>query len=200
VGGVQLTLFDVLVLVIVGVSAVAALARGAVAEIMGLLSWVGATVVAFAALPYLVPLVQPVIAGEELANGVALVGVFVVTLIVLKLLTGMIVSAVSGSALGPLDRLLGLVFGAARGVVLVCAAYLVGSYLIKPELQPDWVRQAYLVEPVRAGSALLEGLLPERYRHGGFDRTIPKLEAQSPGLGYTDQQRQAVDKLVTGKP
>lgn len=193
----QLTLFDVIVIAFVGISALAALVRGAVAEVMGLVSWLGAAVVAFLALPYVAPLVRPVIAGEGLADGVAFVGVFAVALIALKLLTGMISGAVSGSVLGPLDKLLGLAFGAARGVLLVCAAYLVASFLIKPELQPDWVRQAYLIDPVRKGATMLEELLPERYRHHGPDGPEPVIDA---GKGYTDQQRQAVDSLLTAKP
>lgn len=193
----QLTLFDVIVIAIVGISALAALVRGAVAEVMGLVSWAGAAVVAFLALPYATSLVQPVIAGEGLAAAVAFAGVFAVALIVLKLLTGMISGAVSGSVLGPLDKLLGLAFGAARGVFLVCAAYLVASFLIKPELQPDWVHRAYLVEPIRQGATMLEQLLPERYRHGGPNQPAPPIDA---GKGYTDQQRQAVDSLLTAKP
>lgn len=193
----QLTLFDVIVIAIVGISALAALVRGAVAEIMGVVSWLGAAIVAFLALPYVAPLVRPVIAGEGLADAVAFAGIFAVALIVLKLLTGMITGAVSGGVLGPLDKMAGLAFGAARGVFLVCAAYLVASFLIKPELQPDWVRQAYLVEPIQKGATMLEQLLPERYRHGGPDQPAPVIDA---GKGYTDQQRQAVDSLLTAKP
>lgn len=196
----QLTLFDVIVIAFIGISALAALVRGAVAEIMGLLSWLGAAVVAFLALPYAAPLVRPVIAGEGLADGVAFAGVFAVALIALKLLTGMISGAVSGGVLGPLDKLLGLAFGAARGALLVCAAYLVASFLIKPELQPDWVRQAYLIEPVQKGSTMLEHLLPERYRRGAPDQPTPAIDAGAAGRGYTDQQRQAVDRLLTAKP
>lgn len=199
-GGMQLTLFDVLVIAFVGISALAALIRGAVAEVMGLVSWLGAAILALLALPYAAPLVRPVIAGEGLADVVAYAGVFAVALVTLKLLTGMISGAVSGSVLGPLDKLLGLAFGAARGAVLVCAVYLVASFLVKPELQPDWVRQAYLIEPVRKGSTMLENLLPERYRRGGPDQPVPAIDAGTAGKGYTDQQRQAVDSLLTAKP
>ena len=62
--GMQLTLFDMIVLVVIGLSALAALTRGAVREILGLASWVGAAIVAFLALPYAAPLVRPVVAGE----------------------------------------------------------------------------------------------------------------------------------------
>ena len=200
-GGFQLTLFDVIVIAIVAISALAALVRGAIAEILGLASWIGAAIVAFLAVPYVAPLVRPVIAGETLADLVALGGVFLVALLALKLVTGIVAAVVSDSPLGPLDKLLGLAFGAVRGMALVCAVYLIFSYLVKPEVQPDWVRNAYLLDPVRTGSAMLESLLPERYRHGEFDRPLPtEVDAPTDGKGYTDQQRQAVDNLLSKKP
>lgn len=195
----QLTLFDVIILAVIGLSALAAFTRGAVTEVLGLVSWVGAAIVAIAARPFATPLIRPVVASEALAEGLALVGVFVVALLALKLLTGMLGRAVSGSALGPLDKVAGLLYGAARGAVLVCAAYLVGSYLIKPELQPDWVRQAYLIAPVRSGSQSLERLLPADYRQDGLDGGAVG-EPVTGGQGYTDAQRQALDKLVTPQP
>src|SRR5262245_50173499 len=121
--GVQLTLFDIIAIVVVGLSALAAMMRGAVREILSLASWAGAAIVAFLALPFARPFVRPVVAGEGLADGVAAVGVFLVALVVFKMLSRMVVRTVEGSAVSPLDKLLGLAFGAARGVVVVCAAY-----------------------------------------------------------------------------
>jgi membrane protein required for colicin V production len=193
--GVQLTLFDIIVLVVVGLSALAAMMRGAVREILALVSWVGAAVVAFLALPYAGPLVRPVVAGDALADGVAAALVFVVALIVFKLLSGMVVRTIEGSAVGPLDKLLGLAFGAARGVFVLCAAYLAGSYLIKPDLQPEWVRNAYLIGPIQEGARRIEAMLPEAYRPRPAP---PPVTAQ--GQGYSDEQRQALEKLVSPQP
>ena len=135
----QLTLFDILVLAVVGLSALAALMRGAVREVLALVSWAGAGLAAFLFWPVVARLVRPVVASDGLANGVAAAGIFVVALIALKLLSGMVAGSIDGTALGTIDKLLGLAFGAARGVVVVCAAYLIGSLLIKPELQPAWI-------------------------------------------------------------
>ena len=194
--GVQLTLFDLVVLAVVGLSALAALLRGAMREILGLASWVGAAIVAVLALPLVGPMVRPVIAGDALADGVAAVGVFLVALIVFKLLSGTVVRLIEGSAVGPLDKGLGLVFGLARGAFLVCAAYLLASYAIKPDAQPEWVRSAYLIDPVQDGARRLEALLPEAYR----PRPAPGPAAPATGQGYTDAQREALEKLVSPQP
>ena len=162
--GVQLTLFDIIVIVVVGLSALAAMMRGFVRETLALVSWIGAAIVAFLALPYVGPLVRPVVAGEALADGVAAALVFVAALIAFKILSGMVTRTVEGSAVSPLDKLLGLAFGAARGVFVLCVAYLAGSYLIKPDLQPEWVRSAYLIGPIQEGARRIEAMLPEAYR------------------------------------
>jgi membrane protein required for colicin V production len=195
VSGVQLTLFDIVALALVALSALAAMVRGAVREVLALASWVGAAFAAFLALPYAAPLVRPVVASDGLARGVAAVGVFFVALVALKMLSGMIARGVEGSAVGPLDRLLGLAFGAARGAFVLCAAYLAGSFLVKPELQPDWVRGAYLIGPVQAGARRIEELLPAAYRARG-----PSPAPATDGPGYTEAQRQALEKLVTPQP
>ena len=112
------------------------------------------------------------------------------------MLSGMVARDGRRQRLGPLDKALGLAFGAARGAFVVCAAYLVVSYLIKPDLQPDWVRNACLIGPVRrvrAGSRLFcprpTGRRPARSAAGHVE-----------GQGYTDEQRQALDKLVSPQP
>lgn len=194
--GVQLTLFDIIVLVVVGLSALAAMMRGAVREVLALVSWIGAAIVAFLLLPFVGPLVRPVIAGDALADGVAAAGVFVVALIAFKILSGMIARSVEDSAVSPLDKLLGLAFGVARGVFVLCAAYLAGSYLIKPDLQPDWVRDAYLIGPIQEGARRIEAMLPDAYR----PRPAAPPAATAEGQGYTDEQRQALEKLVSPQP
>ncbi|MGD9508337.1 MAG: CvpA family protein [Geminicoccaceae bacterium] len=194
--GVQLTLFDVVAIVIVLLSALAALLRGFVREVLGLASWLGAAILAFLALPFVTPLVQPVIAGPALASGVAAVGTFLVALVVLKMLSGMVASAIDGSALGPLDKGLGLAFGAARGAFIVCAGYLAAAYLVNPDQHPTWVRDAYFIRPVQQGADRIEALLPEAYRPRRPVTPPPTTEGQ----GYPDADRQGLEKLLSPQP
>lgn len=156
-----LTLFDVVVLAVVALSALVGLVRGGVAEILGLASWVGAAVVAALALPHVRPLVREAAGNDLIADVIGLVGAFVVALLVLKLVTAMIARVIAASPLGPVDKVLGVLFGAARGALLVCAAYLLASQFIRPDLQPPWVNDAALIRTVREGAARLARLIPE---------------------------------------
>ncbi|MEK0083816.1 CvpA family protein [Benzoatithermus flavus] len=202
-----LTLFDAFVIVVVGLSALVALTRGAVAEILGLLSWVVAGIAAVAVQPRLTPMVRQAVANDTVAAALAVAGAFIVVLVVCKIVAGVVVRAVESSPLGPLDKLLGLVVGALKGAVLVAVAYLVASSLIKPELQPRWVQEAYLIEPVREGSALLARLVPERYRREGLaaagaaDGAIEDEAARATGgHGSTTGQRQVIAKPLPPAP
>ena len=65
-------------------------------------------------------------------------GLFVISLIVLTILTGIVARMVRGSALSPIDRTLGFIFGLVRGAFLVCLAYLLLDQLLQPNDRPGW--------------------------------------------------------------
>lgn len=190
--GLPVTLFDVLVIAVVALSALVGLARGAVAEILGLASWIGAAVVAYMARPYAIPLLREAVGNDGMAELLAVAGVFLITLLALKVVTGMIVSAVTGGTLGAFDKILGLGFGAARGAVLVVVGYLIASQFLRPEAQPDWITEAQLIGPVQRGSALLARYVPAPARTDG---TMPTA-GPATGPDAAAEQRQALDRLL----
>lgn len=203
------TLFDFAVLAVVGLSALLALARGAVREVLGLASWIGAIAVAFAAYAPARPLVGTYIQEPLLADVGTLALVFIVPFILLRIVTGVIANLVSAASLGSLDRLLGLGFGAFRGILIVCAAYLVLSVFMVPERQPVWIRDARLLPQVREGAFMLTRALPENARLLGELVRPPDLPAEAPPAeaaagtsehGYTEEQQRNVDRLLAPKP
>ena len=107
----MLTAFDVGVAVLVLISAILATARGFTREILSLATWVGAAAVAAYLYFYQPDLLKPYFA-EELIGKIVLVGAgFLVSLIVLHLITMRIADFVVDSRIGPLDRTLGFIFG-----------------------------------------------------------------------------------------
>ena len=96
---------------------------------------------------------------ELVATGVTVIGTFIVALIVLHLLTMWIGDMVVDSRVGPLDRTLGFVFGAARGILICIVAAVFANFLLAPNL-PEMVKDAKSYEPLRAGGDWLIGLLP----------------------------------------
>jgi membrane protein required for colicin V production len=128
----QFTYIDAIVAAVTLVSGFLAYSRGFTREVFAIGGWVLAAVVAL----YLAPLVAPLVAeipwlGDKLADSclilmiVAFSLVVALALLVLAVFTPIFASVVLESALGPVDRVLGFLFGIARGLLLVAVAYLV---------------------------------------------------------------------------
>jgi membrane protein required for colicin V production len=161
-----MTWIDGAALAIVLLSAAISAVRGFVREVLGVGAWVGAGV---AAIRYF-PLVQPYIASVLPATmkNAALYGamgvVFIVVLIILSLISALIGGLVRESALSGLDHSLGLVFGAARGMLILCVAY-IGLGMAEPAAQwPDPVVNARLLPWTYSGAKMLVSLAPKDYQ------------------------------------
>ena len=65
------------------------------------------------------------------------------------------------SRIGALDRTLGFLFGAARGILLVVVAMLFFNWLVAPQQQPSWVTTAKSKPLLDNLGSRLVALLPE---------------------------------------
>lgn len=192
-----LTALDLAVAAVVGLSAIVALARGAVREIMGFLAWIGALVAAWFAFGPVRPLVKDAVTNDLLTDLATMALVFLVPLLALKILGGILAKAVSGAGLGLADRILGLAFGLARGVLLVVAAYLLGSMLVPPDRHPSWVKQARSLPHIESAAAKLQALLPAELE-GRLQAAGASGAGAERGKGYSSEQRRQLERLLPG--
>ena len=139
----QFTYVDAAVAVITLLSAFLAYTRGLTREIFAIGGWILAGFAAF----YFAPIVEPLIreapiVGKFLASScvISMITAFslivAAALLILAVFTPLFSSIVLESAIGPLDRVLGFLFGIARGVVLIAVAYLVYTNLSGGESIP----------------------------------------------------------------
>ena len=164
---------DILVALVMLISALLALSRGAVREILGVSAWVGAALVAVFAFPHVRPYPRQWVTdnwpeldlGETLADaGTALV-LFLVALIVFTIVNQMISGYVQRSRMGTLDRSIGFIFGLLRGAVLVCLAYMLFVWAVKePEDRPSWVEEAKAMPYIQMGAEIIRQIAPEELR------------------------------------
>ncbi|MBT8148925.1 MAG: CvpA family protein [Pseudomonadales bacterium] len=129
---------DGIILLVLGFSAMVSLLRGFVKEALSLLIWFVAFAVAVALSPRLGYMLSGWFAHETLRLIGAFIILFLGTLIVGGLVNQLIISLVSKAGLGPLDRLLGTVFGLLRGAIIVLACLLVVPKVISVEEQRWW--------------------------------------------------------------
>jgi membrane protein required for colicin V production len=155
----MLTAFDVGVAVLVLISAILATARGFTREILSLATWVGAAAVAAYLYFYQPDLLRPYF-QEELIGRIVLVGAgFLISLIVLHLITMRIADFVVDSRIGPLDRTLGFVFGTARGVLIAVVAVIFLTWLNFTNSQ-SWVSESKTLPVLTNFGDSLVAMLP----------------------------------------
>ncbi len=159
-----MTWADLIVVAVLVVSAALAFMRGFVEEVLGVGAWIGAVLAGLA----LQPLVRPLLGGIDppwLADALAVAGVFLAVLVVLKVVIGFVARRVQDSALGSTDRALGLLFGLARGAFLLVVAYiLAGMVLPGVDRWPPVVRDARSLPLVASGADWVVARLPPRFQ------------------------------------
>lgn len=153
---------DLTLIVVVLVSALLSMLRGFTREVLAIVSWAAAAAAAFYFYPTVVPYVQPYTGGkDQVAMGVAAAAVFFVTLIIVSIITVKISDMILDSKVGALDRSLGFLFGAARGLLLCVVAFLFFNWLVPEKSQPEWVRTAKTKPLLAATGDQLMAFLPD---------------------------------------
>ena len=139
----QFTYVDAAVGVVTLLSAFLAYQRGFTRELLAIGGWILAAFAAFYFAPVVEPLIRELpVVGKFLASScvISMIAAFSIVvaavLLVLAVFTPIFASAVLESAIGPVDRALGFLFGMARGVVLLAVAYLVYDNLSGDEIIP----------------------------------------------------------------
>lgn len=128
---------DYLILGIIVVSLLVGALRGLVKEAFSLAVWIAAFLLAFQFSGVLADGLQDIISLPSARTGLAFSGIFIAVLIIGGLLTYLIGKLVESTGLSGTDRLLGGVFGAARGLILVIVMILVAGLTPIPR-DPWW--------------------------------------------------------------
>lgn len=202
-----LTALDIVVLLLIVVGGLAGLARGFVTEVLSLLAWVAA----FFAVRLLYP------AGQKLAlrfthteSGAAILAfavIFLVTFIVFRMIAAELGDRTRSSVVGPVDRVLGLGFGAFKGLLFAAVIWLVlglGFDTVAADgPRPEWLTASRTAPLLEVTAKAMVDLVEER-RHPVIvaDPADPVLPPGHPPVphdrahGYSNDDRSALDKLL----
>jgi len=190
-----ITLLDGILIVIMLISAVLAMIRGFVREVLSIASWIVAALVAYLFYGDLLPFVKDYITNQYVALGVAVAVIFFITLVVVSYITMRISDYVLDSRIGALDRTLGFLFGAGRGLLLVVVAMLFFNWFVPEEVQPRWVAGAKSKPLLNTIGDRLITALPEDPESEIFDRlrNRGKPPAETPPSSGTGTQGNNTD-------
>lgn len=155
-----ITIFDGIVLGVTLFSAVLAMVRGFSREVLSIASWVGSIAAAYYLYPILLPYAERYTTDHRIAIAGSAGVIFLIALIIITFITTRIADFIIDSSIGPLDRTLGFVFGAARGVLLLVVAVAFWNWLVDVRQQPDWVTNAKSKPFLDTLVGRLEAVLP----------------------------------------
>lgn len=158
-----ITIFDGIVIGVVLFSAVLAMVRGFSREVLSIVSWGGSAVAAYYLYPKLVPYAKHYTDDDRIAIVGSAAVVFLVALIIISFITMKIADFIIDSRIGALDRTLGFLFGAARGVLLLVVAVAFWNWLVDEPHRPDWVNNAKSKPFLDSLAVKLEAALPEKF-------------------------------------
>jgi membrane protein required for colicin V production len=156
----SMTWLDVAILVIIALSAMVSLMRGFVKEALSLAAWILAFWVAIsfayplAALDWLVAQIP----SPTARISVAFASLFLLTLLAGALVNYLVSQLVRKSGLSGTDRMLGIIFGIGRGVVLVGILVLLAGLTQLPK--ETWWKQSLLMEHFQVLALWMKGFLP----------------------------------------
>ncbi len=120
---------DSIAILILLVSTLLAMYRGFLREILGLGSWILAVIAVIYAIPAFSPITEGIFESKIVADIVVGIVVAITVLVICTLISYKTSSKIRASALSGLDRILGALFGFARGVLIVLIAYIVMAVL-----------------------------------------------------------------------
>lgn len=149
---------DIFILAVIGVSAVISLFRGLVSEVLSLLAWVIAFWVAFVFAGPVSSLAADLISVPSARMALGFVCLFVGTLIVCGTVNFLISKLIATTGLTGTDRMLGILFGIARGIAIITVLVVLAG-LTPITRDPWWRESVFLGHFVVLASAAIS-LLP----------------------------------------
>lgn len=153
---------DWVILGIVFVSVIVSFFRGFLREAISLATWFFAFFAAIKFSPILDNLLSSLISHHTTRFIVSTVSIFVVVLIIGMLINKLANSIVKTAGLGFFDKILGIIFGAARGLLFVIIILLV--VIESPYQESSWFKQSQLAPHFKQPVSYFIDLLPKNIR------------------------------------
>ncbi|MGG4603617.1 CvpA family protein [Alcaligenaceae bacterium 429] len=153
-----MTSFDYLLLALLGLSSILGLIRGLLKELLSLIAYIAAFLVAIWWGPSLSVLLTDYLNNDLLRTAVSYAVLFIAALLTLGLLNMMLATLIDRSGLGSADHAFGALFGLLRGVVFALLLVILAGYTELPK--EPWWQEARLSKACVNAVQQLKQLLP----------------------------------------
>lgn len=173
---------DYVILGTIAISILVGALRGFMKEVFSLVVWAVAFIIAYQYGGDIAALMDDHISLPSARTAMGFSGLFIVVLLIGGLLNYLLGRLVESTGLSGTDRLLGGVFGAARGLALVVVVLLVAGFTPMPA--DPWWKDSQMVQRLMPLLAWSSGFLPENVGEQlAFDPPDPLLEEEAEEAG-----------------
>ena len=186
----QLNNLDVIFLIITGISALVGIARGMTKELLSLVGWILAAVALIYLVPMLNPYMEQYVASKLLSNIVTAMAVLIVFSIIWILTADKLSSSVRNSKMSAIDRIMGFVFGVARGALIVVLIALMLSTLAPTETKKGIFAESQIYQQAEIYVEPLKNMIPQSW--------IDTIKEKSAGLGFGKSTEEAEKTAENG--
>ena len=150
---------DLIIIGVIAISALISLVRGFVKESISLASWVLAGFIALRYFTPLAELLEPYIESPTIRTGSSFAILFVCSLIIGAIINFMASQLVTKTGLSGTDKSLGVVFGAARGFLIVIILVLLAG--LTPMPSEPWWKESAMIEYFASMAGWIKEVLPD---------------------------------------
>lgn len=154
-----MTVVDVILIVVIILSALFSLMRGFVKEAISLATWIIAIWVAATFTPKLAAELPSGIESEAVRQAIGFGILFVLTLMVGALVNVLVSQLVKKTGLSGADRIFGVIFGVLRGGLIILVFVVVGGMTPLPEA--DWWQSSVLLEWFESTAIVIQDYIPQ---------------------------------------
>jgi len=216
-----LPMVDLVVFAVVILSALFATLRGFTHEALSIAGWLAAVLAVVFGLPVVRPYARAMVESRMIADAGASIILFLATLFLCAVITRSLSRGVKGSALSPVDRALGFLFGAVRGALIIVLAYMAMTWVLDLSAPPQWMRGAKTTPWIVTAADVLKSAAPDSLFENEVGRTAtqtkktaadamavektlkswsapaPKQpEENASSGGYAEDQRREMNRLI----
>ncbi|GLQ07589.1 CvpA family protein [Sneathiella chinensis] len=182
---------DGAILVLLAISAIFGFIWGFAKGVLTVSGWVGSVFATLYAFPHLKGFTREFIPNLLVADIVTGAVFFILCLVILSYITHAISEKVKASALGALDRTLGIFFGMAGAIVLVGIGWLIFVQFIPPKNHPEAIMEAKMLPIVMASGEFVARLTPPEMQEN-------LLAALKTGQDAADSVKQGYEAIPEG--
>lgn len=177
---------DVVILIIVAVSALIALSRGLIKEVLSIVGWVLATAAIIYLLPICLPFTKKFVSSGLLAGILTALSIFVVFFVFWIYSTSQIIGKIRTSKLNGLDRFLGLFFGIMRAFLLVILFNIMVSWIIPEDKQSETLTKSKYFRLAGKFAQPIEEMIPQE--------TLDLIKEKTKQFGEEDEKAENKEK------